>query len=339
MSLYKRKDSPNWWVKLPPIPGEGGKPLQISTGTASKRDAQAFHDRLKVERWEQARLGVKPRRKWEDAVAKFLEETSHKRTHKQDQAMLAWLTPELGGKWLDEIDRAQIDRIKAKRARIASKARANRYLALLRSILRKACHEWEWIDHIPKMTLFRENNGRIRALTREEFWRLHRELPPHLADMALFAVSTGLRAANVRLLQWAWVDMPRRHMRIPADQFKNGEAHGVPLNQTAMDILNRRDGLNAKYVFTFNAKPVEQISTRAWRAALARAGIEDFHWHDLRHTWATWQRQAGTPTHELQRLGGWKSLVMVERYAHVAPEGLRVAADRLDNVLGYTAAT
>ena len=64
--------------------------------------------------------------------------------------------------------------------------------------------------------------------------------------------------------------------------------------------------------------------------ALDRAGIEDFKWHDLRHTFATWHRQAGSPTHELQRLGGWKTGAMVERYAHVAPEALQGAANRLD---------
>nr|WP_244095729.1 tyrosine-type recombinase/integrase [Rhodoferax ferrireducens] len=64
-----------------------------------------------------------------------------------------------------------------------------------------------------------------------------------------------------------------------------------------------------------------------------RAGIQDFRWHDLRHTFATWHREAGTRTHELQRLGGWKTQSMVERYAPVAPEGLQVAASRLDWLL------
>ena len=67
----------------------------------------------------------------------------------------------------------------------------------------------------------------------------------------------------------------------------------------------------------------------------AHAGIDDFRWHDLRHTFATWHRQAGTPTHELQRLGSWKTGAMVERYAHVAPEALQGAALRLDAFFGY----
>src|SRR5437764_2652383 len=81
-------------------------------------------------------------------------------------------------------------------------------------------------------------------------------------------------------------------------------------------------------------------NTLAWRKALKRADIENFRWHDLRHTCASWHRQAGTPTHELQRLGGWRSSVMVERYAHLAPDHLAQAANRLDSLLGgYDLAT
>ena len=84
----------------------------------------------------------------------------------------------------------------------------------------------------------------------------------------------------------------------------------------------------------YAGKPLGSANTLAWRKALKRAGIENFRWHDLRHTWASWHRQAGTPTHELQRLGGWRSSVMVERYAHLAPEHLAKAANRLDSLLG-----
>ena len=87
------------------------------------------------------------------------------------------------------------------------------------------------------------------------------------------------------------------------------------------------------HVFTCEGNLIVQVNTKAWRNALQRAGILDFRWHDLRHTFATWHREAGTPTHELQRLGGWKTQSMVERYAHVAPEGLQLAASRLDSML------
>jgi integrase len=72
-----------------------------------------------------------------------------------------------------------------------------------------------------------------------------------------------------------------------------------------------------------------QVSTKAWYAALERAGIADFRWHDLRHTWASWHVQQGTPLYALQELGGWESPEMVRRYAHFAAEHLAPWADRL----------
>lgn len=321
MSLYKRKDSANWWVKLPPIKGEPG-PLQVSTGTADRRKATEFHDRLKVQRWEQQKLGVKPRRTWEEAVLKFLQETEHKRTHARDKSILRWLDAHLGGKYIDEIDRSLIDGIKTARASVATQSTANRYLALIRTVLRKACHEWEWVERVPKVSLYPEKEGRVRSLSREEFGKLLQELPEHLAEMALFSVATGLRQGNVRLLEWQQVDLKSRHAWIPPEKHKNGRPHAVPLNEVAMGVLESRLGRHDLYVFSYQGHAIANVSTKAWWAALERAGIKDFRWHDLRHTFATWHRQAGTPTHELQRLGGWKTLSMVERYAHVAPEEL-----------------
>lgn len=338
MSLYRRKDSPYWWVKLPPIRGES-RPLQQSTGTTDRREAQKVHDRLAHQRWEQDRLGVKPRHTWEEAVVRWLLETKHKATHGDDKAKLRWLDQYLGGKQLDEIDRTLIDHIRFAREKVASAGTANRYLALVRAVLRRACNEWEWIDRVPKFRLFKEAEGRVRSLTPLEFQRLIAELPPHLADMAIFSVATGLRQANVKGLEWRYVNLELKHAWVPGDRHKNGRPHSVPLNDMAMTVLLRQVGKHYRWVFTYRGEPVQQVSTKAWTAALKRAGIEDFRWHDLRHTFATWHRQAGTPTHELQRLGGWKTGAMVERYAHVAPEALQGAAARLDTFGVYAAAT
>lgn len=338
MPIYRRKDSPFWWVKLPPIRGES-RPLQQSTGTTDKRQAQQVHDRLAAARWEEDRLGVRPRHSWQEAVVRWLLETKHKATHESDKAMFRWLNTYLGEKQLDEIDRTLIDRIKVERERVATGSTANRYLALVRAVLRRAMHEWEWIDRVPKVRMFKEAEGRVRALTREEFERLRGELPEHLADMAVFSVATGLRQANVKGLTWERVDIERAHAWIPASEHKNGRPHSVPLNEMALSVLRRRKGLHPVWVFTFRGEAISQVNTKAWKGALERACIADFRWHDLRHTFATWHRQAGTPTYELQRLGGWKTGAMVERYAHVAPEALQGAAARLDAIAGYGIAT
>lgn len=333
MSLFKRPNSPYWWIKLPAIKGEL-KPLQVSSGTASKRDAQRYHDKLQVERWEQDKLGVKPRRTWDDAATKWLQETAHKRTHAWDVSMLKWFSPHLGGKELADINRTLLDEVRARRAKNVTPGTCNRYMALVRAILRRACQEWEWLDRVPKVGMLRDGAARLRSLSREEYARLLAELPEHLADMARFSVATGLRQANVKRLQWKQISLERRHLWVSADQHKNGKAHAVPLNDAAMEVLRKRQGGHRDHVFTYEGRAVDQVNTKAWRAALKRAGIKDFRWHDLRHTFATWHREAGTPTHELQRLGGWKTQSMVERYAHIAPEGLQFAASRLDRLMG-----
>lgn len=332
MTLYLRKDSPYYWVKFARIKGEV-RPFVKSTGTGDKRLAQQYHDKLQAERWEQDRLGIKPRRTWDEATAKWLQETAHKRTHEGDKSILAWFAPHLKGLHLDEISRDLLDQVKAKRAKGVRPGTVNRNMALIRAILRRACHDWEWIDRVPKVAMMRDQAARIRSLTREEYARLLAELPEHLRDMAQFSVATGLRQSNVTRLRWDQVSMERRHLWVAAQDHKNGRAHAVPLNQLAMDVLGRRAKSHPTHVFTYEGEPITQVSTKAWRNALKRAGVEDFRWHDLRHTFATWHRQAGTPTYELQRLGGWKTQSMVERYAHVAPEGLQLAANRLDAIL------
>ena len=111
MPIYRRKDSPFWWVKFPPIRGES-KALQRSTGTANQREAQEVHDRLAHDRWEQERLGVKVRHDWQEAAERWILETKHKATHGDDIAKLRWLHPYLGDKQLIDIDRTLIDKIK-----------------------------------------------------------------------------------------------------------------------------------------------------------------------------------------------------------------------------------
>ncbi|PPD55579.1 MAG: integrase [Methylotenera sp.] len=336
MSLYKRKDSSSWWLKVT----IGGRTIQRSTGTSDKTKAQEYHDTLKAQLWQQERLGVKPNRSWREAVVRWLNETSDKATHKEDIRKLAWMDQYLGKLSIDDINQDVIDRIRSVKLNEASKATTNRYLALIRSILIRSRDEWEWIDKVPKIRLFKESNSRERSLTFDQVKALMLELPAHQRETVMFALATGLRQRNVLDLEWSQVNLALRHAWIHAAQSKNRRPIAVPLNDTAMQVLQRQLGKHETRVFTYQGKPLKAANTKAWVNALKRAGITDFRWHDLRHTWATWQRQAGTPTHELQRLGGWRTGAMVERYAHLAPESLAIAAGRLDGVFdGYDLAT
>jgi integrase len=72
----------------------------------------------------------------------------------------------------------------------------------------------------------------------------------------------------------------------------------------------------------------------AWNIGLKKAGIEDFRFHDLRHTWASWLIQSGVPLSALQEMGGWESIEMVRRYAHLAPNHLTEHARQIDVLFG-----
>ena len=333
MSLFKRKDSPHWWIKLTP---RSGPPVQRSTGTADKLKAREYHDKLKASLWDQERLGIKPERSWREAVVRWLEETSEKATHKEDKKKLVWLHGFLGELNLDQVTRDVIDQIRSAKLKEVSKGTVNRYLALVRAILLRARDEWEWVDKVPKVRLFKETSSRERSLTVEQAKALLEQLPEHQREVVLFALATGLRQRNVLGLEWQQVNLAQRHAWIHGWQSKNRRPISVPLNEAALAVLKRQEGKHSTRVFTFRGRPLNSANTKAWQAARRRAGIQDFRWHDLRHTWATWQRQAGTPTHELQRLGGWRTGAMVERYAHLAPDHLAIAASRLDSVLAAT---
>lgn len=336
MSLYKRKDSSVWWVKIT----HAGGCLQQSTGTSNKRKAQEFHDKLKASLWDQEKLGVKRLYSWNEAVVHYLAETSYKASTEADKSHLRWLDQYLGGVALQDITRDKVQAIiEAKLADGVTNATVNRIVEVVRAILRKAAYDWEWLDKIPRIRLLKEPKRRIRWLTKEEANRLIGELPRHLAAMARFSLETGLRQGNVRGLQWSQVDLARRTAWIHPDQAKARKAIAVPLSATAVVVLREQAGRHPRHVFTYQGKPVIQVNTKAWTKALERAGIEDFRWHDLRHTWASWHVQAGTPLHVLQELGGWESVEMVRRYAHLSSEHLAAYVERMSGTLHAVPAT
>ncbi|MGZ8144004.1 MAG: tyrosine-type recombinase/integrase [Methylosarcina sp.] len=318
MSIYKRKET--WWIQFT---APDGRRIQQTAGTQIKQEAQELHDRLKAEAWRVKNLGDKPRYTWQEAVIRWLTEQSHKKSIRDDKMHLRWLNQHLKSTKLDEINRAKIDAIKsAKLCEGVSNATVNRMLALIRSILNSAKNNWEWLETVPTVKLLPEPKKRLRWLTKEEARRLLTELPEHLEAMARFTLATGLRESNVTGLQWSQIDMLRRCAWIHADQAKAEKAIGVPLNDEALAIIQLQVGRHDMYVFTYEGKPVTRANNHAWRKALVRAGISDFRWHDLRHTWASWHVQNGTPLHVLKELGGWAELTMVLRYAHLSSKHL-----------------
>ncbi|MEQ1836225.1 MAG: site-specific integrase [Candidatus Nitrotoga sp.] len=242
---------------------------------------------------------------------------------------LRWLDQHLNGIALHAIKRELLDKISAaKQAEGVANSTVNRMQEVVRVILRKACNEWEWLDRVPVVRMLPEPTKRVRWITRDEADTLIAELPPHLAYMVRFSLETGLRRSNVTDLQWSQVDLVRMTAWIHPDQAKARKAIPIPLSNVAVEVLRKQIGRHSENVFTFNGKPVYQVNTKAWHKALERVGIENFRWHDLRHTWASWHIQEGTPLYVLQELGGWSTPEMVQKYAHLSSEHLVQWVDR-----------
>jgi integrase len=216
-------------------------------------------------------------------------------------------------------------------------ASVNRHLAALKKAFNLAVREWEWCQRNPvlSVSMERENNGRDRWLTVEEESRLLAACGPWLRDIVQFALGTGMRMGEILSLSWRGVDLTRRTVMVC--QSKNGERRTIPLNQTVLAVIRESAkvrSLNTDLVFPSKANTRLESGhlRRSFRLALKRAGIEDFHFHDLRHTFATRLVQAGVELYKVQRLLGHKSPMMTQRYAHHYPESLRDGVEVLDRI-------
>jgi integrase len=328
MSLFKRGKT--WWIRFTTPSGER---IRRSAATEDKTQAQEFHDKLKAEAWRVVKVGEKPKYTWDEAAYKWLMETEHKASHKQDAQQIAWIQQFFRGRLLSKITREMIAEVGEIKRKETSPSTANRYLALIRAILRRAALDWEWIEKAPYIRLYKEPKRRIRWISPQQVLILLNELPEHLVDLVKFSLSTGLRKRNVTELEWSQVDLLRNVAWIHADQAKGRKSIHVSLNATALEVLRKQMGKHPVRVFTYNGRPITQTNTKAWRKALIRAGIEDFRWHDLRHTWASWLTQGGVPLNIIQEMGAWESTEMVKRYAHLAPEQFKKHAGVVDKLL------
>jgi integrase len=211
-----------------------------------------------------------------------------------------------------------------------------RWLDTLSGLLTVAVRDLDWLESNPlrKVQKPPEPPGRVRFLSAEERERLlqacQQSRSPALYPMVLLAVTTGARKNELRSLRWRDVDLDRGLLRLA--QTKNGERRAVPVPQVALEVLRGwqgPEGRDLAWVFPGPQGRGPHNVTKAWYGAVKRAGLEDFHWHDLRHSCASYLAMSGASLLEIAQVLGHKSLRMTTRYTHFTQEHTAAVVERM----------
>lgn len=252
----------------------------------------------------------------------------------KQKTQLLWWKAQLGHRYLSEVVQSPA-LISEKRDLLGNERLGNgqkrspstviRYLAALSHVFSVAMRDWGWLDDNPmrKIPKPKEPRGRVRFLFPDERMRLlevcKRSSSPFLYTIVVLALSTGMRYSEIMNLTWKDVDFERE--RITLEETKNGERRLVPLVGPAFDLLSdlskiRR--LDTFLLFPSVRDPYRPVLIRAaWEKALAEAAIEDFRFHDLRHSFGSEVAMNKGTDRDLQELLGHKSVVMTARYSHL----------------------
>jgi integrase len=205
-----------------------------------------------------------------------------------------------------------------------------------------ACQEWQWVTENPfrRVSKLRENGGRNRFLTREELLNLLESCKenknPHLYGMVLIAASVGLRFGEVANLRWKNIDFEYGFATL--ETTKNGDSRVVPLPDQLITFLKQLQSPNQADDFLFPSKdPAKRyphsMIRKAFQKALKEAGIENFKYHDLRHTCASHLAMNGATQSEMMEILGHRSPTMTRRYAHFSKEHIARVLQKTSNSL------
>ncbi len=290
--------------------------IRRSTGETDKTAAQRVHDAAKAGAWIDTSTGGM----WSDAVTAWKREA---RRSDSELLSLAKFHRHFKDRPIKSVTGGDI----ANALSFCGTAGTyNRYRAMLVAVLNLAKKN-NLITEVPRVPVRKDKKPKARKwLSYDEWDRLYAALPQHLKGPAMVAVQTGLRQANVFGLRWKNVDLGRRHVVVAAEDAKAGAGIPVPLNDAALEAIKAEAGKHHEFVFAYRGRPMAKPK-EGFAQAKRDSGLPSFTWHGLRHTWATWHIQNGTPVDVLQKLGGWADLRMVMTYAHHSAGYLAQFAD------------
>jgi len=331
--LYKRGNT--WWISYA---GLDGKIRRESSRSKQYKEAQA----LLIVRKKDVQEGKEPipvkrmgNHSFRELAEPYLAWAERQKSFESKKYLVQKLVIEFGNCPLRQFTTRLIEELQT---RLLSKGRkpatANRYLATIKHMFTKAV-EWDMVEEeaakrVNRVKHLPENNRRLRYLSEEEAEALTQACSPHLKPIVITALNTGMRKGEILSLEWEkHVDL--RHGFITLDITKNGERREIPINQTLRRTLQgivRR--LDSPHVFVDKEGQRYLDIKRSFHSALKKAGIKDFTFHDLRHTFASQLVMKGVDIATIKELLGHKTLTMTLRYAHLAPSHKVNAVELLD---------
>jgi len=320
-----------WWARYA---DETGRVHRERVGT--KGLALKVYQKRKNEIQERRFFPERIRRRdvqFKDMVEDFLTRAKGLRSH-HEYARAGKVWKEIfKRKTLREIAVSDIERYVAVRIREVAPATVNRQLAFLKRLFNVAIADGKIeANPVRGVKFFKENNRRVRYLSRSEETALREAIGEEEWPKVLVALDTGFRRKNVFGLRWTDVNFEAG--TITARDSKSGEDYHVPMSEDLRVVLRTLPSrLKSAWVFPsptgLQALDAQNFRNRTFLPALARAEIAGFRWHDLRHTFASRLVMAGVDLATVQSLMGHKTVEMTMRYAHLSPGHRHEAVQRL----------
>jgi site-specific recombinase XerD len=336
MGLFEKdKGSGEWWIRYADQYGhihrEKVGPKSLAQKAYEKRKTDIREGKFFPEK-----LGQRRDMLFKDMAKLYLEEHAkvNKRSYKTDLYSMRRLLHAFGEKALSEIAVEDVERLKNRLGQEIAPATVNRHLALLSNLFTKAA-KWKKTkaaNPVREVEKFKENNGRVRYLTEEEESRLKSVFPEEHWPLVEVALHTGMRRGEQVNLKWRDVNFHTRTITIPRS--KSGEMRHVRMNDRVLEILRQLPSrLKSEWVFPSETgeSPLDanNFINRVFTPAMRKAKISDFHWHDLRHTFASRLTMAGVDLRTVQELMGHKTITMTLRYSHLSPTHTLDAVNKL----------
>ncbi len=282
-----------------------------------------------------------------DAVDRYIQFVLPKKPKSQSKqaVQLRWWKEQAGHLKLCDVDPAVVAELResltlrpTRQGAATANATVNRYLAALSHMFTIAIKEWGWLEANPcsKVSKLTEPRGRVRFLSdseRDDLLHVCKQSPnPYLYIVVLIALSTGARYAEIMGLTRHDVDL-KQNLLIFRDT-KNGSTRSVPLQYKALECITAHlkvRNLNTAHLFPSTTNPNKPMDIRkAWQRALTLSGVENFLFHDLRHTAASYLTMSGASLIEVAEILGHRTLSMVQRYSHLSKKHLEGVIERMN---------